>query len=276
MKTGLVLEGGGMRGVYTIGVLDCLMDLHFAPDYLIGVSAGACNGVSFISGQRGRNLRIDQDYLADERYVSWKNYLKTGSIFGMDFIFREIPNRLNSFDRAAFLASPIAFYAVATDIMTGKPVYFGKEDLDEENTMLRASSSIPGFAQIVEFAGGSYLDGGVSDPIPARKALEDGCDKLVIVLTRDRSYQKHPSMLKPVYQRLYQDYPKLIEAIERRYEVYNQTLLFVRQLEREGRAKVIAPPAPVEISRFENKMKNLLPLYQRGMLDAQKAFGGGR
>lgn len=270
MKTGLVLEGGGMRGIYTVGVLDCLMEHQVQVDYIIGVSAGACNGVSFVSGQRGRTLRIDELFLEDKRYISMDNYYKTRSLFGMDFIFDEIPNQLDLFDYEAFFASPIEYVVGVTDVETGKPAFFGKDAMEPKNTLLRASSSIPGFAPMVEFQGAKYLDGGTTAPIPVERALEDGCEKLIIVLTRERSYQKQPEHMRPLYHRHYEEYPELVRAIAQRHLVYNRTLDQIRRLERSGRAVVIAPEKALGISRFEKKMKTLRPCYYEGILDAQK------
>lgn len=156
MKIGLVLEGGGMRGLYTNGVLDCLMDNHFEADYVIGVSAGACSGVSYVSGQRGRSYRVNTGYVDDKRYVGFESLVKTKSMFGMDFIFDEIPNHLDPFDYEAFLASPMEFVTGVTDADTGRPVYFTKEAVRPgDSTLLRASSSIPVFSPVVEFMGGT-------------------------------------------------------------------------------------------------------------------------
>lgn len=168
MKIGLVLEGGGMRGLYTVGVLDCLMDRNFLADYVIGVSAGAGNGISYVSGQKGRSYRVDVNYLEDKRYISLQNFLKTGSVFGMDFIFDIVPKHLDPFDYKAFLASPCEFVAGVTDVRTGKPVYFGKQpDIGSECKVLRASAAIPLFSPMVRFQGGLYLDGGTAIPSPS-------------------------------------------------------------------------------------------------------------
>lgn len=273
MKIGLVLEGGGMRGLYTNGVLDCMMDNDWYPDYVIGVSAGACSAVSYISGQRGRSYRINTGYLGDKRYVGLDSFIKTKSMFGMDFIFDEIPNRLDPFDYKAFLASPIEMVTGVTDIETGMPVYFDKSAVSPgDSTLWRASSSIPGFSPVVSFRGGRYLDGGTSDPIPVRRALADGCGRLVIVLTRDRSYQKAPEHFRTLYHRMFREYPRLARALDRRHEIYNETLDFIRRLERDGTAVVIAPSLPVEISRFEKDLRRLESLYKSGMLDAQLAM----
>lgn len=270
MKTGLVLEGGGMRGLYTIGILDAMMeyDIHF--DYVIGVSAGACNGVSYVSEQQGRGYRIDRDYLKDKRYVSIQNFIKTGSMFGMDFIFREIPDKLDPFDYETFMKSPTEFVAGVTDLETGNPVYFGKQDSSYDMcTVLSASSSIPMFSPPVEFEGRLYLDGGTADPIPFQKALKDGCDRLVIVRTRDRSYIKSPEKGGAVYRRALRNYPEMIRCIRERHEVYNRQVDCVNRMERAGQAFVYAPEKPVKISRFENDISKLEFLYRDGWKDVE-------
>ena len=261
MKTGLVLEGGGMRGIYTTGVLDWLLDQKYLPDYCIGVSAGACHATSYLSKQQGRSFRINTAYLQNGEYVSVKNLLKTGSMFGMDFIFDKIPNELDPFDYQAFLASPCEFYVGVTNVWTGKPEYF-------------PSSSIPMFSPIVPYKGNLYLDGGTSDPIPVRKALADGCDRVIVVLTQDRGYVKHPEKFRPVYKNLYRRYPKMVNTLDHRHEVYNETRDFVFQLEREGKAIVIAPREPVDLSRFERDIPKLRALYEEGFADAEKALTG--
>ncbi len=273
MKTGLVLEGGGMRGIYTTGVLDWMLDQHFAPDYCIGVSAGACHATSFLSGQRGRSFRVNTAYLQDGQYVGAKNFLKTGSMFGMDFIFDTIPHQLDLFDYDAFLANPCEFYVGVTNVWTGKPEYFGKERLDHDTTVIRASSAIPVFSPIVPYKGNLYLDGGTSDPIPVRKALADGCDQVIVVLTQDRGYTKQAEKFRPVYRSLYRKYPRMVETLDHRHEVYNETREFVFQLEKDGRAVVVAPEEPVGLSRFEKDVDKLRALYEKGMADAGKVLG---
>lgn len=271
-KIGLVLEGGGMRGLYTIGVLDYFIDQQVMTDYVIGVSAGACHGVSYVSQQRGRSYRINTNYISDKRYVSFSNYVKTKSIFGMDFIFDEIPHKLELFDYEAFLSSSCEYVTGVTDVNTGQPYYFGKDDLNYDSTVLRASSSIPVFSPIVNYKGGKYLDGGTSDPIPVRKALEDGCDKVIIVLTRERGYKKSPEKFRFVYKKLFKDYPEMIHLLDKRHEIYNETLRYVHELEREGKAIVIAPSSPITISRFEKNMDKLEDIYHMGVKDADAAF----
>lgn len=269
LKIGLVLEGGGMRGLFTAGVLDYLMDIKAQPDYCIGVSAGACNGVSFVSGQRGRNKRINIEYAGDKRYVSVQNLFRQKSMFGMDFIFNDIPNKLDLFDYDAFAASPIAFVTGVSDVETGKPAYFSKEAIRHDSTVLRASSSIPVFSPIVTFRGGKYLDGGTTDPIPVRKALEDGCDKVIVVLTRDRNYVKSPEKMRSIYRHILKDYPNMIAALDHRHEVYNDTLAYLRELERNGTALVIAPAQEVTLGRFDNSREKLEALYEQGYQQAK-------
>ena len=269
-KVGLVLEGGGMRGIYTVGVLDLLLDHDIQMDYVIGVSAGACHGASYVSNQRGRSYKVNTEYLGDSRYLSFKNYLKTKSLFGMDFLFDEIPNKLNLFDYDHFLSSKCEFVIGVTDVQTGKPVYFGKEHLNKDNTVLRASSSIPIFSPIVEYKGGKYLDGGTSDPIPVRKAIEDGCDQVIVVLTRDRGYVKPQESFRTIYKRAFKKYPEMIRLLDERQQIYNDTLQYIKRLEKEGRAVVVAPAKPIKISRFEKNLEVLNGLYKMGMNDTAK------
>lgn len=270
-KIGLVLEGGGMRGLYTIGVLDWLIDHDIKMDYVIGVSAGACNGVSFVSKQRGRSYRINTNYIDDKRYVSFSNYMKTKSLFGMDFLFDEIPHKLEVFNYQAFLTSPCEFVTGVTDVQTGKPVYFTKESLNNDSTVLRASSSIPVFSPIVEYKGGKYLDGGTSDPIPVRKALADGCDKVIIVLTRERGYIKTQEKFRLIYKHIFKDFPEMIQLLDKRHLLYNETIQYINELEKEGKAIIIAPNTPMQISRFEKNKDKLEGIYQMGLKDAEAA-----
>ncbi len=271
MKRGLVLEGGGMRGLYTAGVLDYFMDQGIEFDYCIGVSAGACHATSYLSKQRGRSFRINTAYLSDGRYVGVKNFFKTGSMFGMDFIFDEIPHKLDPFDYDTFLKTKCEFYAGVTDVQTGKPAYFGIEAMNHDTTVLRASSAIPVFSPIVEFRGRKFLDGGTSDPIPVKKALADGCDKLVIVLTQHRDYVKSPEKFRAVYRHLYGRYPEMVATLDRRYQVYREAKELAFELEKNGKAIVIAPEHPVGLDRFEKDITKLRALYDEGYRDAERA-----
>ena len=264
MKIGLVLEGGGMRGLYTVGVLDALMEQEIWVDEVVGVSAGACNGVSYVSRQLGRGVKVNLDYLGDKRYLSWSNFWHTRSLFGMDFIFQEIPDRLVPFDYCAFQKSPCDFWAGVTDVQTGDPVYFGKEDLVNNSQVLRASSAIPVFSPMVPYKGGLYLDGGTSAPIPIQKALADGCDRLLVVLTRERSYVKGPEKFRWIYRRVFRSYPAMVQVLDKRHEIYNATLEQLHVLEKEGRALVLAPKASLRLSRFEKDRNKLLQAHAQG------------
>lgn len=269
MKIGLVLEGGGMRGVYTAGVLDVFLDEKIDFKYIIGVSAGACHAASFISKQRGRGFATNTDYLKDKRYLSFSNYFKTKSVFGMDFIFNEIPNKLNKFDFETFRKSKVDFRIVATDVNTGKPFYFNKDNLCDDFKVLQASVSIPLFASIVSHNDGEYLDGGASDPIPIRKAIEDGCDKVIVISTRDRAYTKKKEKGRVLYKRAFRKYPNMIKALDERHSKYNSTLEYMKELESKGRCLVISPSIQLKNSRFEKNKEKLKIIYNLGMEDAK-------
>jgi predicted patatin/cPLA2 family phospholipase len=268
-KTGLVLEGGGMRGLFTTGVLDRFIDMDLSFPYIIGVSAGVCHGISFVTRQRGRSRAINIENVGDKRYVSFQNLLKTGSMFGMDFIFDEVPNKLYPFDFKTFLVAPTEFVSGVTDVETGRPHYFGNDYKEQINLVARASSSIPVFSPMVEIEGRRYLDGGASDPIPVEKALADGCDRVVIVLTRDREFVRRPEKFRVAYRQMYRRYPAMIRCLDERCRLYNDTLQTVRKLEAQGRAFVIAPPQPVTIGRFERNPDKLQALYRQGMDEAE-------
>ena len=272
MKWGLVLEGGGMRCAYTVGVLDALMEGAAWADYVVGVSAGASNGASYVSRQPGRGLRVNLDYLKDPRYVGLASWRKTGSVFGMDFIFGVIPQELDPFDFEAFWASPCQFRAGVTDVETGQAVYFTQADVDRDLTVLRASSSLPVFSPMVTFRGRQYLDGGAADPIPVAQALQDGCDRLVVVLTRPRGYVKGPEGGRAVYRRAFRDYPAMIEVLDRRHEVYRRAQQQAYGLEQSGRAIVLQPQTPLKISRFEKRRDRLLTAYRLGLADGRQAL----
>lgn len=268
-KIGLVLEGGGMRGIYTVGVLDIFDEHDFMPNYIIGVSAGACNGVSYAARQKGRGYRVIIDNVDNKQYVSWSNYIKTKSLFGMDYIFDEIPHKLDLFDYDTLLTSDTEFITGVTDVLSGKPAFFNKTDLNHNSTILRASSSIPVFSPIVEYKGGKYLDGGTSNPIPVEKAIEDGCDKVIVVLTQHRGYQKQPEKFRAIYKHMFKKYPEMIRVLDERHNVYNQALERVYELEKQGKAFIIQPSVPITISRYEKRKEELDKIHQLGKLDTK-------
>lgn len=275
MKTGLVLEGGGLRGIYTVGVLDVLMEHGLYPNYAVGVSAGAANAVSYLSGQRGRGYRVNTEYLGDKRYMSFSNLVRKRSLFGMDLIFDEIPNALDVLDYDAIQRSPIEFYTGVTSCEDGQALYFGKEYLAHDCSLLCASASIPIISRPVEIDGIPCVDGGVADPIPIQKALGDGCDQIVAILTQPRGYLKRPMRLRPAYRRLLRRYPRLVQTLDRRHTVYNACLAQLAQLERCLRAVVIAPSRPLPAGWMSKDPARMQESYQIGRADAALALRNG-
>ncbi|MDP4117797.1 MAG: patatin family protein [Bacillota bacterium] len=273
MKTGLVLEGGGMRGFFTIGVLDGFMDCGLSFDYIVGVSAGAAHALSYISGQYGRGLRANLDYISDPRYLSMHNLLRDRSIFGMDFIFRELPSEIDPLDYDTLASSTVEYKVGATNIETGKIRYFSKEELGDDFLALRASTSLPFVAQPVEIDGKKYMDGGIGDPIPVRRALLDGCDKIVVVLTRSVGYKKKPQSFRRAYTSYYRKYPAYVKLMDCRHKVYSAQQKLVSALEKEGKAVVIAPSASnTNTNHFEKRRDVLLKLYEHGYNTACEKF----
>ena len=275
METGLALAGGGLRGEYNAGVLDAFLDGNFHADYVIGVSAGAANGVSYVSGQRERGLRTNTDCLHDPRYMGLRSLLLHRSLFGMDFIFHEIPQHLDPFDYQAFQENLCEFWTGAIDIRTGETVYFGKEEIGDDLEALRATTSLPLLSQPVAYRGRLLLDGGTADPIPVRRALADGCDRVVVVLTRERDYRKPAQSFRAVYRSAFRRYPAMIRALDTRHRIYNDTLDFLAGLECGGTAAVIAPATPPQVRRIERDRDKLLALYQEGLEAGRALLGSG-
>ncbi|MGG7618176.1 patatin-like phospholipase family protein [Robertmurraya sp. GLU-23] len=266
--TGLVLEGGGMRGVYTAGVLESFLDNGISFPYVIGVSAGACNAASYLSQQKGRNKRVNLEYISDSRYLSLQNYIKKRELFGMDFIFNEIPSRLIPFDFETFYQNKTEFVIGTTDCISGQPVYFKKSDYGKDMlTVLKASSSLPFVSQEIFFKGKYLLDGGISDSIPLKKAKSDGFGKNVIVLTRNEGYTKKPSRFGFIVKKKYSQYPGLQRALTRRYQMYNDTINEIIQEEKKGNIMVIRPSSPIKVGRLERNATRLEELYQQGYED---------
>lgn len=272
---GLVLEGGGMRGVYTSGVLDYFMEQNFYVPYVIGVSAGACNGVSYVSRQPGRTKKATIGYIDDPRYINYKNLIRHGYLLNMDLIFDEFPNKLIPFHYDTFFDSEQECVIAATNCSTGLPEYFCKKDgMDITNIMdiCRASSSMPFVSPIIKIGDKPFLDGGITDSIPIKKSIEDGNDKNIIVLTRNKGYHKKPSSLRFLVKKVYAEYPGLQEAIFNRYKMYNETLELIDKLEKEGRVFVIRPSVPVTVGRAEKNAWKLTELYDMGYKDAENSM----
>lgn len=270
MSCGLVLEGGGVRGAYTAGVLDVLAreNLHFSTVYAI--SAGACNALSFLSGQIGRNREIFAQYLPDKRYVSGGNLLRCGSMFGFDFIFGPLFHELLPFDYEAFFQNPTDLQAGATDLATGKAVFFSKEELGPGMEAVRASSAQPFLAHPIRYGGRRLLDGSVAQAIPLRRAEEDGSLRNLVVLTRDDSYRKpeKPEYPRAVIRARYWRYPDFAQALCRRGQVYNQLRRECLDREAAGKAIVIRPSRPITVSAFCRDPGQLMELYAMGEQDA--------
>ena len=276
-RSGLALEGGGMRGVFTDGVLDCFMDNGIMFEEVWGVSAGACAGVSYLSGQRGRAWRTMTEFLGEPEYCSLTSLIRTGDLFGADFNYNKVPNILIPYDYDAFLASKSEFYAVVTDCDTGKPVYRLISDARRDMIWIRASSSLPLVSRMVEIGGGRYLDGGISDSVPyaamREKRLKEGrADKAVVVLTQPRGYVKSPDKVLPAKIR-YRAFPALRDAIINRHKAYNAALSGIWDAADKGGCLVIAPPAPLGLSRTEKDAEKLKAAYDLGYAEAEKRLG---
>lgn len=268
---GLVLEGGGMRGVYTAGILEYFLEQDIEFPYVIGVSAGASMAASYLSKQKDRNRKVNIEYITDKRYISWRNYFKEKQLFGMDFIFGEIPNKLVPYHYDEFYANPADLVIGATDVLTGEPIYYKKEDYGKDVlTLLRASSSLPFIAPEVHYQDKILLDGGISDSIPIRKAQADGFRKNIVVLTRNAGYEKKPSKFHFWVRRKYPNYPGLQLALQNRYKMYNETIHYIDEEERKGNVIVIRPEQPLEVGRMEKDPRKLEKLYHQGFEDAKK------
>lgn len=273
MKTGIVVEGGGMRGIYAAGVLDVLLDHGIKADGLVGVSAGAIHGCSFVAGQAGRSIRYNLKYCRDPRYMSFRSLVTTGDLVGNEFCYHELPERLDPFDNDAFEASPMEFYATCTDVETGSPVYHRCDSLRGENIQwIRASASMPLVSRIVEIDGQKLLDGGVSDSIPAAAFRKMGFKRSLVILTRPDGYRKKPNHMLPAIRRVYRRYPEFIKTMESRHLMYNRELEEVRRMEAAGEIFVIRPSHLIKISRTENRPEKIQQMYELGRLDGMKAL----
>jgi len=269
-KIGLVLEGGGLRGVYTAGVLDFFMEKGFYAPYVIGVSAGACQAYSYLSKQSGRSFRVSYDYMGDPRYLSLRSLITKGEIFGMDFMFEEIPKKLIPFEFEAFNNSPQEFVIGVTNCQTGKAEYFSNKDGHDMFLMGRASSSLPIVSKVVKVYDKPYLDGGISDPIPIRQAQADGYENNIVILTRDEAYLKKESKnTVRVLKRLYRQYPELAKTYDLRARVYNESLEYLTELERCGNVFIIRPQKNVSVGRLEKNVQKLKDFYDEGNNEAR-------
>ena len=263
-STALVLEGGGLRGVFTCGVLDCFMDNGIRFPFTIGVSAGACNGLSYMSGQRGRAKCSNIDLMGKHKYVGFRYLLSQGCIMDFKLLFEDFPEKIIPYNYDAYFSNPDRFVMVTTNCLTGKAEYFEeKSSATRVMDIVRASSSLPFVSKITYVDGTPMLDGGITDSIPVRYAMEQGYEKLVVILTRNKGYRKKDNKMR-ISKAFYRKYPQLLRALSERNAVYNQTMDLIENLEAEGRILVIRPERPIEVGRMEKDTDKLTALYQEG------------
>lgn len=259
----LILEGGTLRPIFSAGVMDALLDNNITFPYCIGVSAGITNGVSYISKQKGRNLEVVTKYRNDNRYLSYRNFLRCKSIFGLDFVFDEIPNNLIPFDMDTYRKYPGKVLVGVTNAHTGKTEYLNGKDLDDKATMLRATCSIPLLFPVIKINGKEYYDGGLCDPIPIKKAIADGNTKHLIVLTQPKGYKKELSKKNILVAKLLnKKYPNLKTPLLNRHNHYNETVKFCEQLENEGKVLILRPE--YNLDSFEKDINKLKSSYDHG------------
>lgn len=266
MKTGLVLEGGAMRGMYTAGVLDMFLENQISVDVAAGVSAGALFGVNFLSGQKGRVIRYNKRFNHDKDYLGLRPLLREGNIVSTQLAYRAVPRVLDPFDDESFQKSGVPFYAVVTNMESGEAEYHLITSVFRQMDTLRASGSMPFVSKPVEIGGQLYLDGAISDSIPFQWLAGQGCDKLIVLLTRDADYRKKP--MPRILTGLYaSQYPRFSGKLQNRHLLYNQSIELLRKWEQEGKAFVIRPSRPIEISRTESDPRKLQDVYDLGIHD---------
>lgn len=270
-KIALILEGGGFRGIFTSGVLDYFMENNLYFNYVSGVSMGACNAVSYISRQKERNKNVLLKYVDDKRYLSISNLIREKSLFGMNFVFKKIPRELVPFDYDTFFKSKTNFVIGVTDCITGEAIYLDGKNKEMEN-ILMASSSLPFISKMVKLNNSLYLDGGISDSIPIQKAIDDGYQKMVVVLTRPKGYRKKAFKLKKMCNYYYKKFPNLANAILNRHKLYNETIEKIEKLEQNGSIFVIRPNESLEIGRVEKNKEKLMKVYIQGVMQAERDF----
>lgn len=264
------MEGGAMRGMFTAGVLDVLMENGLVTDGAIGVSAGAVFGCNYKSHQIGRVIRYNTEYCNDKRYASFKNLVKTGNLYSEQFCYHEVPEKLDPFNEAAFADSPMDFFVVCTDVKTGEPIYHKCRKGDAEDVRwMEASASMPLAAKIVKIGHYGLLDGGVADSIPVRFFESIGYKRNLIILTQPKGYIKKKNKFLPAIRAKYFRYPAFVEAVADRHERYNETLSYISMLEQAGKDYVIHPPIPLEIGAMERDPAQLRRVYETGRAVAQ-------
>ena len=272
-RTGLVMEGGAMRGMFSMGVIDVLMENGIEFDGGIGVSAGACFGCNYKSRQPGRALRYNLRYCDDKRYASVRNLLSTGDLYSVPFCYGAVPLHYDPFDGKTYDENPMEFYVVCTDVETGKPVYKKLNTMGPDGfTWIRASASMPLVSRIVEVGGYKLLDGGIGDSIPLQYFESIGYAKNVVVLTQPKGFVKQPNKLLPLMRRVLRQYPQFLAAVADRHVRYNETLRYIEQRKAAGAAFVLQPAAPLEIGAVERDERELRRVYAHGRAVAEQAL----
>ena len=271
-NAGLVLEGGGMRGSYTAGVLDYFIEngLQFRDVY--GVSAGALIGANFVCGQKERGYRTLTGYIGNRDYSGFHHFIKTGNWYNNDFAYNRIPNELDPADYDTYEKSPMRFYSVIANLETGKAEYFHITDMKKQMDWLRASASLPLLSTPVLLNGKKYLDGGISDSIPLEESMKNGNEKNVVVLTQHRGFVKKPSSNRYPARVVYRKYPNFVRAMENRHNMYNDETRLCYEMEKAGKAYIIQPEKPVEIARLEKDKDKLRRLYETGYNEGRRHY----
>ena len=264
-KTGLVLEGGAMRGLFSAGILDVMLENGLKTDGLIGVSAGAAFGCNFKSGQGGRAVRYNKRFCRDPRYCSWNSWLRTGDLFGADFCYHELPEKLDPFDCPAYERNPMEFYLVCTDVLTGKAVYRNCPKADAECfEWMRASGSMPLVSRMVPIGRGRYLDGALSDSIPLRFFESIGYGKNIVILTQPEGYHKKASCALPLLKLVYRKYPALVRTMETRHIHYNEEVEYAERQAEAGHVLLLRPETVLPVKRISHAPELLQQTYDAG------------
>ncbi len=274
-KVSLVLEGGGLRGIYTSAILDYFLEKNIDFDYVVGVSAGAIMAASYFSKQIGRNLRINTKYLNDSRYMSFKNVLKEGTFFSRDFAYRKVPNVLEKFDYETFFTREFTYKVGAFDVTLGGNHYFSMGDIRDNEKFLdifMASGSLPFLSKPVVIENRKYLDGGIGESIPIYQAEKDGYNKHIIILTRNKGYRKKEREDSFLIRTFYRKYPKVAKNLINRGKEYNKSLEYIEKLEKEGKAFVIRPIENVDVGRLEKNPEKIKKLYKQGRREVESIF----
>ncbi len=271
-KAGLVLEGGGLKGVYTAGVLDLFLDKGIEFSSCYGVSAGACCLCSFLSKQKGRAYHVNVDYLDDKNYCSLYSLLKTGDLFGAEMCYHRIPDELYPYDYETYDQYQGVFYSVVTNIESGYAEYIPIKDMKKDIDAVRASASLPLVSRNVNYHGKLYLDGGISDAIPLRKSMKDGNHKNVVVMTKEIGYRRKPSSMTSLIKLRYKKYPKVYELMKNRHIAYNETLDFIEEQVKAGNTFLIQPEKKSDVGRIEKDRVKLKALYEEGYQEAADCY----